>query len=133
MAIPKAHSEFHCFDFGTIIQAEVRNGRNQRIDLSGAFAVEILFMRPDGSGFAREAQLGVLDSSGNLDSMGSSGGPLPGEEGVIFYILQPGDIDTEGNWHLQFYVEAFGGAWYSSVVSFTVLPNIVSPHEVLQP
>ncbi len=137
--IPRHTSEFHAFDYGTVIEAEVRNGRNQRVNLSDAFAVEILFMRPDGSSFSRPAELGFSDSNSSMMSsmsssmFSSSGGPLPGEEGIVRYILQPGDLDVPGIWYFQFYIEFGGGAWYSSVITFTVFPNLVSPFDQLSP
>lgn len=133
--LPRATAEFHVFDYGTIIQAEVRNGRNQRVDVSGAFLVAILFMRPDGSGFSREAVLGGAGGSPIMSSsMGSSSmAPLPGQDGLVHYVIQEGDLDVEGQWYLQFYLEIGGGAWFSSVVAFTVLPNIISPGTVLSP
>ena len=139
--IPRNSPEFHAFDWGTILEFEVRNGRNQVVDLSGATGVEVLFMRPDGSGFSRSAQLAEPDmfgSFGSLNSMNSGGsfgsaGDIPGSSGIGLYILQPGDLDMPGNWYLQFFVSFPGGEWYSSTVTFIVLPNIISPGEIIAP
>jgi hypothetical protein len=122
--IPRAMPQFHVFDHGTLIYAEVRNGRNHVVDLSEATTIRIIFMRPDGSGFMKDAQLGPYPPDSNV---------LPGSDGTLYYIVEPGDWDTEGQWFFQFYIEVGAGAWYSSAVAFTVFPNIVSPATVLIP
>jgi len=123
--IPRALPEIHCFDYGTVLEFQVRKGRNTAADLSGAFAVEILFMRPVGSNFSRPAQLAhPEDEDSDL--------PL-GSDGRVVYVVAPGDFDVPGGWYMQLYLEIGGGAWYSSVVAFTVFPNVVSLGEILQP
>ena len=114
--IPRATPEIHQNDFGSILQFEIRNGKNSVVDLSQDFcAAEILFMRPDGSTFTRSAQLLPQDDSAT---------PL-GRNGIVFYVLQPGDITVAGNWFLQVYVSFAAGGWYSSVISIVVFPNLV--------
>lgn len=135
--IPRSQSEFHVFDFGTLIQVEIRNSKNRPVNISTATSIVIFFLRPDGSGFARTAHLGTSDMIFELTGMmgaDPAGGPDPGVEGIAFYILQQGDLDMAGNWFLHVFT-AFGssGAWYSSVASFVVFPNLVSPVTVLSP
>lgn len=123
MPIPRTVPEIHCEDFGTVFEFEIRNQRKELLDLSDALATEVIFMRPDGSSFSRAAQL--LDSA--------SSGSLPGTDGVMFYVIQPGDLSPAGNWFVQAYVELDGGAWSSTVSHFVVFPNLISLNEVLTP
>lgn len=123
--IPRNSAEFHVFDWGILLSTEIRNERNQPIDLSAATTVEIIFMRPDGSGFIHTAGLGTPDEI--LDS-----GVLSGADGKVYYVIRDGDLDTEGNWNFQWHVEVEDvSSLYSSVIAFVVLPNLVSIGEVL--
>ncbi len=130
MSIPRALPEVHVFDHGTILSFEVRNGRNQRVDISSAIVLEILFMRPDGSGFAAPAFLGMAPGE---TFPGSDSGTVPGTDGDAFYIIEPGQIDTEGTWYLQLRVVFTTGQWFSSVITFVVMPNLITPSEILNP
>lgn len=121
--IPRTTPEIHESDYGTVFEFEIRNQRKELLDLSDVLATEVIFMRPDGSSFARSTQL--LDSA--------SSGSLPGSDGVMFYVIQPGDLDVSGNWFVQAYVELDGGAWSSTVSHFVVFPNLISLNEVLTP
>lgn len=115
MAIPRARPEFHVEDIGTVIEFEVRTGRNTVLDLSELCFCEVYFMRPDGSCFVRSAQF--LPAEDSLEPEGANG--------VLFYILQNGDLDVPGNWHMQIAIGFISSSWSSSVVPFVVFPNLV--------
>lgn len=119
----RSRPEFHESDYGTILILEVRNGRNRRVDISEACALEIFFMRPDGTAFSRPGCLFPAEDSFKPD----------GFDGRFYYVIQPGDLIPAGNWFLQGYIDLGGGAWYTSTVSFVVFPNLISLVEVLQP
>ena len=123
--IPRATPEFHINDFGTVLEFEIRSGRNRVLDLSQDFcAAEIIFMRPDGSAFTRPAQLLPPEDSATV----------PGTDGIVFYVLQPGDFTVSGNWFLQVFVAFAAGGWYSSVLNVIVFPNLIDINsEVLSP
>ena len=113
--IPRALPEFHINDWGTVLEFEVRSGRNTVVDLSQICGSEIMFMRPDGSAFSRPAQL--------LPATDSS---LPeGSDGILFYVLQPGDFTESGQWFMQVFIAFLTGGWYSSVVPIVVFPNLI--------
>ena len=140
MPIPRSGPEIHVDDYGTVLRFQVRNGRTNPVDLSSSESVTLLFMRPDGSNFSRAAILGepfgdVLNDSFSGGSSGgdSSGGNAPGSSGFVHYVIQPGDLDVEGQWYLQIAVELGGGFWHSSVVAFTVYPNLFASGQLLQP
>ena len=121
--LPRSVPEFHEGDHGTLIILEVRNGRNKRVDLSSACRIEFFFMRPNGSCFSRPGCL--LPSTDSTQPDGS--------QGFMFYVVQPGDLTPAGQWFLQALVDFGGGAWYTSVVPFTVFPNLIPLSEGLQP
>ncbi len=123
MPLPRAQPEFHEGDWGTIVIFEVRNGRNKRVDLSFCVNHCVLFMRPDGSCFSSPACLLPAEDSLNPD----------GFDGFLFYIIQPGELIPAGPWFAQAFVDFSGGAWYSSVVPFTVFPNLIDLSEALLP
>jgi hypothetical protein len=122
--IPRSSPEFHVGDYGTVLEFEVRKGKNSVVNLSTAFAVEVIFMRPDGTAFCRPAQLAPEEDSLLPDGTG----------GIAFYVLQPGDFDRAGNWFIQAFVEIGGGGWFSSVINVVVFPNLINlSGEVLAP
>ena len=122
--IPRISPEIHSEDFGSVFEFEIRNQRKELLDLSDALATEVIFMRPDGSSFSRPAQL--LDSA--------SSGSLPGTDGVMFYVIQQGDLSPAGTWFVQVFVALDGGAWSSTVSHFIVFPNLINlSGEVLTP
>ena len=115
MAIPRAVPEFHVNDYGTVLEFEVRNSKNNVVDLSQNFCgAEVLFMMPDGSAFTRPAQLSPAEESGSGD----------GIDGILFYVIQPGDLCVAGDWYFQVFIAFTTGAWYSSVIQAQVFPNL---------
>jgi hypothetical protein len=113
--LPRATSEFHVNDYGTVWEWEVRSGRNTVVDLSQICGAELMMMRPDGSAFSRPLQLFPSEESG-----------LPeGTDGLLFYVLQPGDLTEAGQWFLQVFIAFLTGGWYSSVVPIVVFPNLI--------
>lgn len=121
--IPRTESNIHVFDFGTVFSFQVVDQRNAPYDIAPATLVEVLFMRPDGSNFHRIAEIGDID---NPDSSNA-------EQNSAFYISQDGDFDMEGQWYCQLYTQFSWGAWHSSVISFTVLPNLMTQADILTP
>lgn len=121
--LPRAQPEFHESDYGTVIVLEIRDGRNKRVDISCAQSLCILFMRPDGSNFSVDGCWFPSMDSAILD----------GADGKFFYVIQPEILVPAGQWFLQGWVDLGMGAWYTSVVPFTVFPNLISFAENLTP
>jgi hypothetical protein len=54
-------------------------------DISAANLLEVRFQKPDSTVIVRAAQLGTT-----------------GLDGLVVYVVQPGDIDQAGDWRYQF-------------------------------
>ena len=135
MPIPRSLPEFHEDDHGTIFEFEIKNSRKEVLNISDALSAEVMFMRPDGSSFSRPAQLLPAESTGDSgEDSAEDSAALPGSDGVMFYVIAPGDFTPAGNWFVQAFLELDGGSWSSSVAHFVVFPNLISlSAEVLTP
>jgi len=76
-------------------------------DISGATLLEIRFEKQDGSTVHLPAALGST-----------------GLDGVVVYLVQPGDLDQAGSWRFQFEVATPSWRRFTTPVAFEVGPNI---------
>lgn len=113
--IPRVLPEIHVGDYGTIIEFQIRRNCDDIVDISSATTLQVLFMKPDRTTFIRPAIFSTTDDSSIV----------PGSDGKMRYVLNPGDIDIAGDWFIQAYIEINNGAWYTSVIHFIVFPNVV--------
>lgn len=100
-------TDLHVTDIGTEIRVTVMDG-SSLLDVSTATVKKILFKHKTGVTFSRDAAF-VTD----------------GTDGKIKYILVQGDIDLQGKWELQVYLEFSTGKWHSSKATFEAAANIV--------
>lgn len=108
--------EVHVGDIGTKLVVEFRD-KGKVLDVSSATSVKkIIFNKTK----AKNSKTVVQDADFYVD----------GKDGRIVYISILNDIDIDGTWEIQGYVELSDGKWYSSIDSFEVCPNLavaVSP------
>lgn len=76
-------------------------------DISNATLLELRLEKPDGSVAHKTAQLGTT-----------------GLDGLVVYLVQPGDIDLAGPWRYQFDVATPTFRYPMDPVAFTVGENI---------
>ena len=77
------------------------------VPITSATVKKILFKKPDGTKFSKDANL-VTD----------------GDDGKMEYVSISGDIDIPGKWAMQGYIEIPGGKFYSRKSSFYVESNL---------
>lgn len=105
-----AIEEVHVNDIGTKFVVEFRD-KGKVLDISSATSVKkIIFNKTK----AKNTKVVVQDADFYTD----------GKDGRIVYISILDDIDIDGDWQIQGYVELSDGKWYSSVDTFTVYPNL---------
>jgi hypothetical protein len=76
-------------------------------DISGATLLEFRLEKPDSTTLHKTAQLGTT-----------------GLDGLVVYVVQPGDIDQAGEWRYQFEVATAAFRFPLDPVAFTVAENI---------
>lgn len=100
-------TDLHVTDIGTEIRVTVMDG-TEVVDLSSASVKQFLFKHKTGLTFSRDASLFT-----------------DGSDGILKYILVDGDIDLQGKWELQVYLEFSTGKWHSSKATFEAATNII--------
>lgn len=103
-----AADEIHVGDVGTQFLFTIHEG-DTVIDVSSATVRNLTFKKPDGTTLTKAATF-----------------VLTGADGRIQYFSIAGDLDIEGLWSVQAYLEMATGKWYSDVAEFTVYPNLGS-------
>lgn len=96
-------------DVGTKFKVTIKED-GSAVDLiagSGVDDKKFLFEKPDGT---------VLEKDPSFSTDGS--------DGQLEYITQEGDIDAEGQWELQVWVDITDGSFHSTTEKFHVYPNI---------
>jgi hypothetical protein len=99
--------QIHVNDIGTIFELEVQEDA-AAVDISTATAMFIYLKNPAGT-----TKTCTASFSGD------------GTDGKIQYITIADDLDTEGPWEIQGKVELPGWQGYTSIVNFTVYPNLI--------
>ena len=107
--------EIHVGDVGTLLQLTVKetdeNGVEQIVDMSSftSLIITIYLQKP---------------SSANKEVLTKSGIIVDGPNGKIGYITQSGDLTDKGTWKIQAHLGDAPSGWYTTVVDFSVLPNL---------
>ena len=100
-AIRKA--EIHVGDIGTVFEVTLKDGDGNAVDISSATVKEMVFGKPDGTSL-------VVTASFKSD----------GEDGILEYATVDGDLDQDGLWYVQGYVEMPTWEGHSSAEKLTV-------------
>jgi hypothetical protein len=103
-----ADTIIHVGDVGTIIRLTItEDDGTTAIDVSTATAKRFYFEKPNRS------KLGVTAAFNTT-----------GIDGKLKYTTEAGDIDTEGPWQVQAYVEIGTAKYYSTKARFVVANNL---------
>lgn len=93
-------------DEGTVFRARILDESDDVVNIGTATKLEMRFRKPGGV---------VVTKTASLESDGS--------DGIMRYVTVAEDIDTDGAWRSQGYVEFPGNLKYSSsIYKFTVDP-----------
>jgi hypothetical protein len=101
--------EVHVDDIGTKFVIEFRD-KGKILNIENATVMKTIFNKTK----AKNTKTVVQDADFYTD----------GKDGRTVYISVEGDIDVDGLWEIQGYVDLPDGKWYSSKDSFEVYPNI---------
>lgn len=104
-----ALEEVHVGDIGTVFVVEFRE-KGKVLDISGATVKKIIFNKTK----AKNTKTVVQDAEFYTG----------GTDGRIKYASVLDDIDIDGTWEIQGYIELPDGKWYSSTAEFEVYPNL---------
>jgi hypothetical protein len=100
-------SEIHMGDVGVAIEFDVVDD-GVAVDVSTATVKRVRARKPDGTAAA-------FDVSFLND----------GENGKLVYISKANDLDQDGVWRFQIYVEMPSGSFHSSIVNRRVYENLL--------
>ena len=101
-------ADIHIGDIGTILRLTVlRYDGNVESNLGSATVIRIKLRKPDATTLTKTASL-----SGD------------GSDGRMQYTTVSGDLDAEGTWQIQGYLELGGGKWHTSIANFNVVSNL---------
>lgn len=98
----------HVGDHGTVFAIVCRDQNNQVIDISDATALKILFKKPDGTTFSKTASFTTDGTDGSLQCSTTRT-----------------ELDTEGKWRYQGWVEKVGWEGYTDVLKFDLDPVVL--------
>ena len=98
----------HKSDEGTIFTITWIDG-GELLDVSDALVRQVTFKHPNGGALLGPKTLSI---------------PGGGEDGVTIYVFETGDLDTEGTWEWQGYIEFADGKFHADSGKFTVYPNL---------
>ena len=96
----------HVLDWGTSFPLKIYGANNSILDISSASPINIIFTRPDGTNFVREASF-VTD----------------GTDGKMEYTTSSSELNVAGDWSYYGTVQFINGYWATSSVSFVVEAN----------
>lgn len=99
-------TEMHINDIGTVIEMTIYDD-GEGVDLSTATLKQFIFKKPDGTTVTKTAAFSTN-----------------GADGKLRYVTVPNDLNVDGSWSLQVYVEMPTGKWRSDVGVFSVLENL---------
>ena len=97
----------HNADIGTIFRLTITDTAGVVIDVSTATVKFIYFQKPDGTKLKRTAAFYT-----------------DGTDGIIQYTAIAGDINAEGQWLVQGYVETSDGKFFTLKSKFNVLNTL---------
>lgn len=96
----------HVGNVGSVIQVTVRN-EDAVYDISTATTKKFIFIKPTG--------VSVIKDAAFVNT---------GTDGLLKYTTLAGDLDVDGTWRIQVYIEISGKKFYSDVTDFVVSPNL---------
>lgn len=99
----------HVGDAGTVFVVTCRDQDHQVIDISGATSMSIQFEKPDGTTLTKAAAFFTDGTDGKLQCTTTAD-----------------DLDQEGEWDMQAYINKPGWAGYTDIMSFRVDPTILT-------
>lgn len=101
-------SEIHQYDIASRFIITIKDG-DDIVDLSTATLLQIIFHKPDGT---------LITKTGTLYTDGTDGK-------LYWATTSVDDLDQEGIWKIQIYIEFNpGGKFHSSISTFQVYPNL---------
>lgn len=103
-------ASFHIGDVGGHYQMLFKDENNAVVNLSAATLKQITFRKPGG---------GLLVKSGASISFVTDG-----SDGLIEYVWLAGDLDVDGNWTAQGYLEFATGKYHSTDDNFRVTRSL---------
>jgi len=98
--------EIHNSDIGTVFRVTLYNN-TVIFDASALTTKNLIFKKPDGTIITKEATFYTN-----------------GTDGIIEYKTVSGDLDQNGVWALQAYLETPLGSWKTSTTMFRVYDNL---------
>ncbi len=93
----------HIGDFGTVFKFTILNQDEEILDVSTVSGIFFVFEKPDTS---------QIEKDGDIFT--------DGKDGIVFYTLESGFIDTAGYWKIQVRTTSPTANWNSTVVRFKV-------------
>lgn len=91
----------HVGEVGTqlkiLVQERDENDILQIVDIAGMIQAHIAFVKGEGGEVISRALTLYTD----------------GTDGLLLYTFQEGDLDTEGRWDWQMFIQLSSGKWYS--------------------
>ncbi len=99
--------QIHVGDIGTQFIFTMTKGDGTILDVSTASIKNAIFGKPDNTLVTKA-----------LDFF------TDGTDGKLIYTSQAGDLDQDGEWQSQTFVDLDAGSWHSSINYFVVLPNL---------
>lgn len=99
-------TEVYKDDVSTVFEITLKEG-GVVVDVSTASVKQIRFKKADDTTLTKDASF-----------------TTDGTDGKIEYTTVANDIDQDGTWEIQAYIEMGGGKWSSDIERFEVFPNI---------
>jgi hypothetical protein len=102
-------AEFHVQDTGIHLRVIVTDEQGGVVPLNGGnvLSVDIVLGKPDETTITRTATF-----------------ETDGSDGVVYYDTLTGDLDQDGKWSLQAYVNQNDGVFHSDITTFKVHANL---------
>lgn len=97
----------HVGDVGFTFEASVQDEDGVIVDLSLAQSITFNFQKPDDTMMVKAASLRT-----------------DGSDGIVKYITTEGDLDQDGTWKDQVFVEIGISKFHTDILKFKVLPNL---------
>lgn len=101
--------KIHMGDVGTVFEVQILQPDDTIYSLEGAQTLTFTFQRPDGT---------FLTVAGALTTDGT--------DGKVQYITVAGDLNQEGIWLYQVYIEKDPVIKHTDVSKFRVYPNLIT-------
>jgi hypothetical protein len=106
-------TEIHVGDVGTEFLAQLLDEQVEPVDVSGATVLKINFLKPDGTTVSFDASPGSVKFPSRT-----------GVDGWFNYRTVEDDLDQQGTWEGQGYVEVGGGKWHTNKFRLLVDSNV---------